>query len=134
MWLLYCAIGVAVHDPASGRSVPGRIRRVARSESSDSVGENLFGDALFGGVQASGTNVGAIEEASRADLLVLDDRSALLAGRDVENLLDTLLFAGNANLVRHVMTNGEWVVRDFRHRDEEAIAARYRETAQRLKS
>jgi len=43
-----------------------------------------------------------------------------------------LTFAGNANLVRHVMVDGTWVVRDFRHRDEERIAARYRDTARRL--
>jgi len=30
--------------------------------------------------------------------------------------------------VRHVMANGDWVVRDFRHRDEERIAERYRRT------
>jgi formimidoylglutamate deiminase len=30
------------------------------------------------------------------------------------------------------MVNGEWVVRDFRHRDEERIAARYRATVDQL--
>ena len=117
-----------------GQRLSTRHRNIAVSDSSDSVGENLWGDALFGGAQASGSDVGAIDEGLRADLLVLDHESPLLAGRDVENLLDTFLFAGNSNLVRHVMTNGEWVVRDFRHRDEEAIAARYREVAARLKS
>ena len=117
-----------------GQRLSTRHRNIAVSDSSDSVGENLWGDALFGAAQASGSDVGAIDEGLRADLLVLDHESPLLAGRDVENLLDTFLFAGNSNLVRHVMTNGEWVVRDFRHRDEEAIAARYREVAARLKS
>ena len=28
---------------------------------------------------------------------------------------------------------GDWVVRDFRHRDEERIATRYRETVGRLR-
>jgi formimidoylglutamate deiminase len=40
--------------------------------------------------------------------------------------MDSFLFAGNTPLVRHVMTGGQWVVRDFHHRDEERIAARYR--------
>jgi formimidoylglutamate deiminase len=63
---------------------------------------------------------------------VLDHESPLLAGRTAATALDTFLFAGNSNLVRHVMVNGAWIVRDFHHRDAERIAARYRETAQRL--
>lgn len=98
----------------------------------DSVGENLWGDALFGGAQASGIEIGAIEEGARADLLVLDDSAPLLAARNTDNLLDTFLFAGNVNLVRHVMVNGAWVVRDFRHRDEERIAQRYRAAVEKL--
>jgi hypothetical protein len=30
------------------------------------------------------------------------------------------------------MVNGEWVVRDFRHRDEERVATRYGESSRRL--
>jgi len=70
--------------------------------------------------------------APRADLLVLDDTSVLLAARNIDAVLDTLLFAGNTNLVRDVMVNGAWAVRDFHHHDEQRIAARYRETVQRL--
>ena len=69
---------------------------------------------------------------TRADLLVLDEASPLLAGRDASNVLDTWMFAGNSNLVRDVMVNGDWVVRDFRHRDESRIAARYRAVIARL--
>ena len=107
-------------------------RNIAVSESSDSVGENLWGDALFGGTQASGVEIGAIENGARADLIVLDDTAPLLAARNSGNLLDTFLFAGNANLVRHVMVNGAWVVRDFHHEDEEPIAARYRAAVEKL--
>ncbi|HEX6834220.1 MAG TPA: formimidoylglutamate deiminase, partial [Rudaea sp.] len=82
--------------------------------------------------EASGAAIGALDEACRADLLVLDPDAPLLAGRSVEHVLDTFLFAGNSGLVRHVMTNGAWVVRDFRHRDEERIAARYRACVERF--
>jgi formimidoylglutamate deiminase len=123
-----------------GQRLSTRHRNIAVSDSSNSVGETLWGDALFGGAQASGVVVGEIEGADpaspglspRADLLVLDHDSPTLAGRSEISVLDTFLFAGNANLVRHVMVNGEWRVRDFRHRDEERIAARYRDAAQRL--
>jgi len=115
-------------------------RNIAVSETSNSVGETLWGDALFGGAQAAAMPIGAIEAAepaapnsgARADLLVLDHDSPLLASRDLHSVLDTFVFAGNTNLVRDVMVDGEWVVRDFRHRDEEAIAGRYRQAAKRL--
>ena len=123
-----------------GQRLSTRHRNIAVSESSNSVGETLWSDALYGGAQASGVQVGEIDGSDpdspgmslRADLLVLDQDSPALAGRTAESALDTFLFAGNANLVHHVMVDGKWVVRDFRHPDEERIAARYRETAARL--
>ncbi len=42
------------------------------------------------------------------------------------------VFAGNANPIRRVVVGGEVVVDDFRHRDRERIAARYREVVERL--
>jgi formimidoylglutamate deiminase len=118
-----------------GQRLTTRHRNIAVSESSNSVGETLWSDALFGGARASGVAVGSIEgdnAAARADLLVLDDASPLLAARGSDTVFDTFLFAGNTPLVRHVMSNGKWVVRDFRHHDEERIAERYRATARRL--
>jgi formimidoylglutamate deiminase len=115
-----------------GQRLATRHRNIAVSVANSSVGEVLFAAALRGGARAAGTAVGAIETGARADLIVLDELAPLLAGRDAVSLIDTFLFAGNANLVRHVMVNGEWVVRDFRHRDEERIAARYRATVDQL--
>jgi formimidoylglutamate deiminase len=123
-----------------GQRLATRHRNIAVSESSNSVGETLWGDALYGGAQAAGVNIGAIEAGdeqasggARADLLVLDHDAPLFAARDVGNVLDTFLFAGNANLVRDVMVDGAWVVREFRHRDEERVAAGYREAVARLR-
>jgi formimidoylglutamate deiminase len=123
-----------------GQRLVTRHRNIAVSESSNSVGETLWAESVFGGAQAAGAEIGVLEggdpaapeAAPRADLFVVDDTAPLLAARDGANALDTFLFAGNANLVRDVMVAGEWVVRDFHHRDEQRIAARYRETAQRL--
>ncbi|MBS0570520.1 MAG: amidohydrolase family protein, partial [Proteobacteria bacterium] len=112
-----------------GQRLVARQRNVAVSESSASVGENLWGDALFGGAHASGIETGCFEPGARADLIVLDDAAPLLAGRDAGNALDAFIFAGNANLVRDVMVHGAWTVREFRHRDEERIAARFRACA-----
>ena len=122
-----------------GQRLVTRHRNIALSASSASVGETLWGDALYGGALASGVDIGVLEgsevdSAPRADLLVLDHDAPLLAARDVGSVLDTFLFAGNSSLVRQVMVNGETVVRDFRHRDEERIATRYRAAVERLKA
>jgi formimidoylglutamate deiminase len=96
------------------------------------VGETLWREALHGGAQASGLPIGELRSGARADLIVLYENSPLLAARDARSMLDSFLFAGNTPLVRDVMCGGEWVVRDFRHRDEAHIAARYRATVSAL--
>jgi formimidoylglutamate deiminase len=123
-----------------GQRLATRHRNIAVAASSDSVGETLWGDALFGGARASGVSIAALEAVAtdeaanrqRADLLVLDHDAPQLAARDVANVVDSFIFAGNTRLVSDVMVNGAWVVRDFRHRDEENVASRYRETVKKL--
>lgn len=125
-----------------GQRLVSRHRNIAATAEQASTGARLFECALTGGARASrmplgsfaGGDAGVPSVGNRADLLVLDEHSALLAGRDRGNLLDTWIFAGNSNLVRHVMVNGEWVVRDFQHRDEARIAARYRAIIARLRA
>jgi formimidoylglutamate deiminase len=107
-------------------------RNIAAREQGVSVGETLWRAALKGGAQASGMPIGELRDGARADLIVLDETSPLLAARDTRSVLDSFLFAGNTPLVRDVMCGGEWVVRDFHHRDEERIAARYRDSVTRL--
>ena len=107
-------------------------RSVAAREQGASVGETLWRAALRGGTQASGLPIDALHAGARADLLVLDDRSPLLAARDERSVLDSFIFAGNTPLVRDVMVGGRWVVRDFHHHDEERIAARYRSVVEQL--
>ena len=115
-----------------GQRLVSRPRNIAVSESSSSVGETLWGDALFGGARAAGAALGAIEEGARADLLVLDDTAPQLTGREPDALLDTFVFAGNRNLVRDVMVNGQWCVHDGRHRDAARIAERYAAALRRI--
>ena len=115
-----------------GQRLATRHRNIAARREGASVGETLWSAALAGGAQASGLPLGALVPGARADLLVLDEEAPTLAARDEASVVDSLLFAGNAPLVRHVMAGGRWVVRDFRHRDEERIAARYRATVRQL--
>jgi len=115
-----------------GQRLVARRRNVSATTASPSTGETLWRHALAGGAQAAGCEIGALAAGRRADLVVLDDASPLLAGRDVRSVIDSWLFAGNRNLVRDVMVAGEWVVREGRHRDGDRIAARYREVVERL--
>jgi len=115
-----------------GQRLSTRHRNIAARHEGDSVGETLWRAALRGGAQASGRPLGELRDGARADLVVLDDTSPLLAARDTRSLLDSFLFAGNTPLVRDVMVGGRWQVRDFHHRDEERIAARYRRVVAQL--
>ncbi len=117
-----------------GQRLQSKHRNIAVSELIGSVAETLWGNTLFGGAQASGFRSGELTHSTsiRADLIVLDDRAPLLAARDTTTVLDTLVFAGNQNLVRDVMVAGRWVVRDFHHLDEQRIADRYRKTVESL--
>lgn len=117
-----------------GQRLQTRHRNIAARRAGDSVGETLWRAALVGGARASGLPIGRFDAGARADLIVLDEASALLAARDETSVLDSFLFAGNTALVRDVMVGGRWMVRDFRHRDEDRIAARYRNVVDRLRS
>jgi formimidoylglutamate deiminase len=110
-----------------GQRLVTRHRNIAARKPGASVGETLWAAALRGGRQAAGLH----EDAAR-DVIVLDDASPLLAARDEASVLDTFLFAGNVPLVRDVMAGGEWVVRDFHHKDETRIAADYRAAVEAL--
>jgi len=91
-----------------------------------SVGRHLYDAALAGGAQALGRPIGRLAAGCRADILVLDAASPLLASKSGDRLLDATIFAGNENPVRDVMVGGRWAVNDGRHRDEEQIETRYR--------
>ena len=115
-----------------GQRLSTRHRNVAARHAGDSVGETLWRAALKGGAQAADLPIGALDASMRADFMVLDNESPLLAARDSRSVIDSFLFAGNVSPVRHVMAGGKWVVRDFQHRDEARLAARYRTAVERM--
>jgi formimidoylglutamate deiminase len=117
-----------------GQRLSTRHRNVAARAAGDSVGETLWREAQKGGAQAADLPIGTLDVGKRADFFVLDSESPLLAARDQRSVMDSFLFAGNISPVRHVMAGGKWVVRDFQHRDEARIAARYRMAVTRLTS
>jgi formimidoylglutamate deiminase len=101
-------------------------RLVGASAEQPHCGARLWRDALAGGAQALGRSIGRLAPGCRADLIRIDDRHPILAGRRGEGLLDALVFSGNVNLVRDVMVGGRWIVQDGRHPRRDEIAAAYR--------
>jgi len=111
-----------------GQRLAGERRNIIPVGEGGSIGAWLWRAALAGGAQALGRPIGALEAGARADLLVLDQDHPQLTARSEDIMLDSLVFSGNGNPVRDVMVGGRWVVQEGRHRDQDAIAARYRKT------
>ncbi len=107
-------------------------RLILRRRGIAASGGALYRAALDGGTRALGRKVGALEAGRRADIVVLDGDHPILAGRDGEDVLDSLVYSGNVTPVRDVMVGGVWIVRDGAHRDQRAIAASYGRTMDRL--
>ena len=103
-----------------------RRRRWPEGQGEGSIGAALYNAALSGGEAALGRRIGRLAPGYRADLLVLDAGHPTLLGRRRDTLLDALIFAGNGNPVRHVMTGGIWRVRDGRHAAEQGALERFR--------
>ena len=114
-----------------GQRLTSRRRNVA-APPMGSTGVRLHAAALDGGARATAREAGAIEAGKTADIVTLDANHPLLAGKTGDAILDAWVFAGNANLVRHVMVGGRWIVRDGRHPEEDAIARTFVRTMERL--
>ncbi|HEY4090622.1 MAG TPA: formimidoylglutamate deiminase [Luteibacter sp.] len=115
-----------------GQRLVTRHRNVASRKPEESTGVALWQRTLEGGRRAAGADIARLGQGARADLLVLDDRSPLLAARDEADVIDTFLFAGNTPLVRDVMVGGSWRVRDHAHLAEARAATDYRRTVEKL--
>ena len=95
-----------------------RRNRMYRSDQ-PMVGRTLYDAALAGGAQAMGQAVAGLAVGQRADWLVLDGNDPYLATAQDDAILNRWLFAGGDRQVRDVIVNGQWVVRDGRHADDE---------------
>ena len=82
---------------------------------------------------ALGRASGALSPGCRADLVVIDSTLPALEGRQGDEMLDALVFAGNVNPVKDVMVSGQWRVREGRHPERGPIRRRFAETLRRLR-
>ena len=102
-------------------AVPGR-----------STGRVIYDAGLDGGATAAGRNTGAIRPGLWADLAAVDLDNPVMAGRRGDQMLDSLIFAGQDGLVRDVWSAGRHVVTEGRHLDRDRIIADYLATIARL--
>lgn len=109
-------------------------RNVAAKAAGGSTGAYLFDRAAEGGAQACGRKVGKLAVGWRADFVVLDPAHPSLLARDGEAIVDSWLFAGNANPVRDVVVGGDWIVRDGHHRHEDQARADFTKALGRLRT
>ena len=108
-----------------GQRLFARLRNIAVSPGTPSVG-----DTLLRGVTASAARATGFGD--DGDHVLLDADAPVLAGATHEDLADRWIFSGNRSAVREVVVAGERIVVEGRHREAEAVAARYRKAMQRL--
>ena len=96
------------------------------------AGGLLLDHAWRDGCRALGWEAGELAPGLRADIAVLDDTHPVLDGREGASVLDSWIFSGPENPVRHVMVGGDWVIRDGRHPLEEEAQAAYAKCVREL--
>ena len=102
-----------------------RARNVLAGDSGHSTGRSLFDAALTGGAQALGAGPVGLAAGAPLDLVTLDARHPALIERRDDEILDSWIFAGGRNVIDCVWRAGEKVVSAGRHRQRDAIVARY---------
>jgi formimidoylglutamate deiminase len=110
-----------------------RARNVLAGGPECSTGRAIFDAALSGGAAALNQPMGAIAPGHRADIVILDADHPALLGRQGDRVLDSWIFSGGNSCVKDVFVAGEQVVKDRHHFREEAIAAKFRATVERLR-
>jgi formiminoglutamate deiminase len=113
-----------------------RARNVLAGESGHSTGRSLFDAVLAAGTQGlcgAGARGGAgLEVDAPLDLVSLDAAHPALIERREDEILDSWIFAAGRDTIDCVWRAGEKVVSAGRHRDREAIVARYRRAMKTL--
>ncbi len=116
-----------------GQRLFKRERNVAADPQHEpSTAARLFERVLAGGGTAAGHSQWGFVEGARADMLVADPSCDATLGTPRDALLDALVFAGAMRPWRDVMVAGRWALRDHRHADGDAIAARFAQAMQRI--
>ena len=109
-------------------------RNVGALTEGSSTGESLFRAALAGGAQALDQPIGVLTPGNRADIVVLDGRHPVLAGREESSILDSWIFTGGRALITDDFVAGKHMVKEGHHIHQENIENRYSDTIAKLMS
>ncbi|MCP4237863.1 MAG: amidohydrolase family protein, partial [Aestuariibacter sp.] len=115
-----------------GQRLFGRNRNLLASCEYKNTARNLLEGSWQGAALACGRKIGRIETGYRADFIVLDESHPRLYNRNEDNLLDSWIFSGNENLVKHVYVGGKQVIRNGQHTNETSVQQHYRRTLDQL--
>jgi formimidoylglutamate deiminase len=109
-----------------GQRLLSRHRNIVADPASPSVGETLLRGVADSRASSTGFHDGDDE------WLRLDADAAQFAGATDADIADRWIFAGNRPLLREVRVGADTPVVDGRHRDRDAIEARYRDAVPKL--
>ncbi|CNE41188.1 formimidoylglutamate deiminase [Yersinia nurmii] len=93
-----------------GQRLRDQRRNRLTSPEQPAVADLLYSQALSGGAQACGTQIGALAVGYRADWLVLDGDDPYIVGTPSSSLLNRWLFAGDKSQIRDVYVGGKPVI------------------------
>jgi formimidoylglutamate deiminase len=127
-------IAIRVHEELRMLEYGQRLQHRARNlfgEAERSTGRVLFDGALRGGARALGAPAG-LDLGAPADLISLEVSGPAFVGREGDRALDTWIFSADTGAIDRVWRAGVEVVTNGRHRERDAIAARYRRTLEAL--
>jgi formiminoglutamate deiminase len=115
-----------------------RARNVLAAGADASTGRTLFAAALAGGWQALHTDAATqprgLTPGASLDLITLNSRHPALLERHDDEILDSWIFAGGRELIDCVWRAGERLVQGGRHRDRDALIARYGRALRELRA
>ncbi len=99
-------------------------------------GQFLFDGAFRGGrLAATGKRAKKMfQTGDYFDAAIVNSESALLEGIKDERRLSTLLFSGDASMLKGTIVRGEWRVKDQRHVNAEEIRTKFRSAVKSLRT
>jgi formimidoylglutamate deiminase len=109
-----------------------RARNVLASAEGSSTGRSLFDAAVSGGAPILNFQVAGLKAGAMADVVSLSSEHPALAERHEDEILDSWIFTGGRAVVDCVWRAGVKVVINGRHKQRDALLARYRRTLKSL--
>lgn len=105
---------------------------LADDEENSSLAARLFNCATKAGAESLGTPGGGLVKGQPADFFTVDLNDPSVAGSAQEDLLSTIVFSLARTAVRDVAVNGNLIVEDGRHRDQDEIVTRFKALQEKL--